>query len=89
MASPSFDEAKSAADYAAITCPIERAAAITQESRRLGTLPGPLYRLRVAAINEARRLIDPATGDLYLVETLADMIGISHPRISQLTKQEA
>lgn len=88
MASPSFDEAKSAADYAAITCPIERAAAITRESRRLGTLPGTLHRLRVAALNQARGLIDPATGEPYRVEALAELIGISHPRISQLTGKE-
>lgn len=59
-------------------CPVARAARIGQIARDLGTLPRSLARLRVQALIAARR-------DGHGVGFLAAELGLSQPRISQLT----
>jgi hypothetical protein len=61
-----------------ITCPVERAAAVTRHARRHGTLPTPLAELRRADFVMAR-----AEG--RTLEWIADRVGLSAGRICQLT----
>lgn len=66
------------AELAALTSPVDRAAAVTVVARAKGTLPGNLADLRRAALLEAR-----AAG--VKVSDLARRVGLSPGRISQLT----
>jgi len=75
---PSLSTELTAADIAAIECPFERAALVTQIARRCGTLPRSLYDLRVAALLEVRR--SNSLGEI------AKQVGLSRARIFQLTR---
>lgn len=75
---PTLATAPTAADLAAVLCPVDRARLLTQVARECGTLPGPLAALRRLALLAAR-------ADGHRVVGLAAKVGLSPARISQLT----
>lgn len=88
MSYPRLTAAPTAADFAHITDPIRRAAAIGEVARQHGTLTTDLAGARVAALREARspRVLDDGTVQPPTpVVEIADKVGISPSRICQLT----
>lgn len=65
-----------------IACPFERVKAINAIVREDGTLPGPLARLRHAALQEGRSLTKSVT-------ELADKVGMKRSRVSTLLNHPA
>lgn len=60
-----------------ITCPIARVKAINAIARQVGTIPGPLARMRTAALQEASALTQTVT-------ELAEQVGMTRSRVSTL-----
>jgi hypothetical protein len=76
---PTLATAPTVEQVAAMACPVERARLLTLVSRTCGTLPGPLAEMRMADV-------DRALADGWKGVALADAIGLSKSRISQLSK---
>jgi hypothetical protein len=72
--------------FAAIECPVERAAAITAWGRPRGNLRPPFKRLRHAALLASRAM---AVRDDRKLKSVARRIGISDSRFSHLTRHLA
>jgi hypothetical protein len=70
------------AELCAVASPVERARLIGRIARTFGTLPTSLHRLRKEALIAAR-----AAAGGTPVAVIAEQVGLSSARVSQLTKQ--
>lgn len=65
-----------------IPCPVERVKAINRIVRQVGTIPGPLARVRIAALLEALKTTKTVT-------ELARQVGMKRSRVSTLVNHPA
>lgn len=86
---PTLSSGPTAEDVAAIDDPFQRIKAINEVARRCGTLPTALHRLRRADLVALRARRDTDGRPLFSAGAIAERVGLSRPRIFQLTKTPA